>query len=279
MHVIKPNNRRQLAGAAILTITLGIAFGFLEHIRRQSVESRNGVLDSAEVRQLYDRVAPFYDLLTAPYRWFGAYNLADQAIAKLYLQLGDTVVDLGTGTGRNLAALAKDVGPSGRVIGVDISPAMLAKAAAKIDQINNIELVEADISTYQLPPDTRAVISTYAIEMLPDYDQVVARLAQQMPEDGRIATTGLKEPERWPEWLIRLASAINRPFGVAREYRSHRPWEAIHRYTTNTSYSESLAGALYLAAGTTERDAQKTASSPSNSASIMQRRRKNRDAG
>lgn len=147
---------------------------------RSTVSNRPspGVLDAAEVKQLYDRVAPFYDLLTAPYRWIGAGHIADEAIRQLRLQSGDTVVGLGTGTSVNLVALSNAVGPTGRVVGVDLSPEMLQRAATRIadDHLTNVELVRADIATYQPPPEASAVIATYAIEMLPDYDAVIARL-------------------------------------------------------------------------------------------------------
>lgn len=212
-----------------------------------------GVLDAAGVRQLYDRVAPFYDLLTAPYRWIGTGRIVDEAIRQLRLRPGDTVVDLGTGTGRNLVALSNAVGPDGHVVGVDLSPQMLqrARARATAHQLSNVELVEGDIATFRLPPVASGVIATYAIEMLPDYDDVIARLVNQMPDEGRIALVGLRDPAAWPEWLIWIGSAINRPFGVSKDYRSHRPWEAIQLHTTDSTYTEAFAGAVYLAAGTT----------------------------
>lgn len=98
-------------------------------------------------------------------------------------------------------------------------------------------------------PDTQAVVASYAIEMLADYDAVIARMVARLRDDGRIAVTGLRDPERWPEWLVRLASVINRPLGVTEAYRSHRPWESINRYTSNSVYDEALGGAAYVAAG------------------------------
>lgn len=210
------------------------------------------VLDAGEVRSLYDRMAPFYDVASKPYGWFGARRLAERAIDELRLEPGDTVVELGTGTGRNLEALSAAVGPDGNVIGVDLSPGMLEVAQGKVDDAGlvNVELVEADMTTYELPADTRAVLSTYAMEMLPDYEEVIGSLAGQLLSGGRIVLNGLRHPDRWPEWVTRTGSALSRPFGVSDAYQQHRPWEAIERHMDGVVYDEAMAGAAYLAAGT-----------------------------
>lgn len=210
------------------------------------------VLASEQVRTLYDRLAPFYDVVSRPYGWFGSKRLAMRALNELRLQPGDTVVDLGTGTGRNLAALAAAVGASGHVIGVDLSPGMLEQARHRVAEldIDNVELVEADMARYDLPPGTVGVVSSYAMEMLPGYDDVIARLVGQLRPGGRVVLNGLRHPARWPEWVVRLGSALSRPFGVSEAYRSHRPWQAIEAHTIDVVYGEAMAGAVYLAAGT-----------------------------
>lgn len=87
--------------------------------------------------------------------------------------------------------------------------------------------------------------------MRPDYGDIIERLATLLADhEGRIVTTGLREPERWPEWLIRIGSAINRVFGVSADYRDHCPWQAVVEHTFDNQYLESHAGAVYLAAGT-----------------------------
>ena len=175
--------------------------------------------------------------------------MAKRAVEELGLGPGDTVVDLGTGTGWALPRLADAVGPHGRLVGVDISTGMLTRARRRVASYDNVELVAADIATYRLPEGTRAVMSASAMEMLPDYDAVIARLARELPPDGRLAVTGLRDPERWPEWLVRFASALNRPFGVSNDYRHHHPWEATRQHTSSATYVDVLGGAVYLAVG------------------------------
>ena len=238
----------------VAVIAAGGAWLLNRRAQRNSVTD-DGVLDSAGVRRLYDRIASVYDIAASPYNLIGARRLAKQAISELRLNPGDTVVDLGTGTGWNLPHLSTAVGPNGTVIGVDISPGMLEQARKRVEGLGlgNVELVEADISTYQLPPDTNAVVSTFVIEMRPDYRNIVQRLATTLADNGRIATTGLRHPDRWPEWLIALGTGLVRIFGVSDAYRNHRPWEAIADHTTDSLYVESHAGVIYLAAGTAHR--------------------------
>lgn len=210
-----------------------------------------GVLDSDGVRRLYDRIASRYDLAASPFRLIRGRRLAEQAIDELHLGPGDTVVDLGTGTGWNLLRLADRVGPTGTVIGVDISARMLDQARQNIGDRAIVELVEADIATYRPPPDTDAVISTFAIEMRPDHETIIERFATEIRPGGRIAITGLRHADHWPTWLSNAGARAMRFFGANDSYRSHRPWEAIQRHTTNTTYADSHAGVIYLAAGTT----------------------------
>ncbi len=161
------------------------------------------MLDAEAVRGLYDRVAPVYDVLSCPYRLIDGRRLVRRGIRDLELRPGDTVVDLGTGTGWALPRLADAVGPSGRVIGVDISLGMLERARRRVKGRDNINLVHADIADYHLPRGTRGVLAAFAIEMLPDYDAVIARLVRELPAEASIAVTGLRDPDRWPEWLVK----------------------------------------------------------------------------
>lgn len=212
--------------------------------------SRAGIHDGAAVRRMYDRLAPVYDVASRPYGWWGTRRLADRALRELRLTRGGTVVELGTGTGRNLPALAAAVGPEGRVVGVDLSPGMLERARRRTRGLRQVELVEADMRDYELPDGTDAVFAAYAMEMVEEYDALIARLTSQLRPGGRLVLNGLRSPERWPRWLVRIASGLSRPFGVTDAYRDLHPWESVQARLRDTVYDEAAGGAAYLAAGT-----------------------------
>ena len=150
------------------------------------------------MRRLYAGLTPFYDLAVLPFEALGHRRIAVQSLA---LQPGDFVVDLGCGTGLNLAALHRAVGSQGRIIGVDLTEEMLGKAEARIDRAGlwNVELVQADVTTYEIPAGIDGVIATYVLEAVPEYDAVVRSVAAALPVGGRLVSYGLKRPDRWPE--------------------------------------------------------------------------------
>lgn len=216
----------------------------------RSTSQRGGELDADGVRGLYSTLAEDYDVLSSVYRLLGAGRLALRGIDALGLQAGDTVVDLGCGTGTYLPRLAEEVGPSGRVVGVDLSPEMLAQARDRVSGLEQVELVEADIRTFELPAELDAALATFALEMVPAYDQVIARVCRVLrPARGRIAVMGLRESEAWPRWLVRVGVALARPFGVDEAYTDHRPWEAIRQYADEVLHDSTAGGAIYLSVG------------------------------
>jgi demethylmenaquinone methyltransferase/2-methoxy-6-polyprenyl-1,4-benzoquinol methylase len=98
----------------------------------------------------YDRIAPWYRalsplfLINPPMR--------RKAVAALTLGPGDTVLEVGVGSGRNLPYLLDAVGTGGGIVGVDLSPGMLAEARRVIARrgASNVCLIEADASTVDL---------------------------------------------------------------------------------------------------------------------------------
>lgn len=209
------------------------------------------LLSKEEVRRLYRRTASFYDAALWMYRRTGADRHRKLAVAALCLRPGDTAVDLGCGTGANLPMLREAVGPSGRVIGVDLTDAMLERARRRIERAGweNVDLVEADLAEYTIPTGVAGALATFALEMVPEYDVVVRRVAEALPPGGRLVIYGLKRPERWPRWLVQLGIWVNRPFGVSEEYAALRPFESLRRHMREIEHREFYAGAAYLSVG------------------------------
>ncbi|MGB5951630.1 MAG: methyltransferase domain-containing protein [Ornithinimicrobium sp.] len=225
-------------------IALAGAVGYATH--RASLGE---VRDSQAVRRLYDRLAPAYDLSAWIFRPLGASRLQERAVDLLNLRAGDTVVDLGCGTGINLPVLARVVGEHGHVIGVDLSAGMLAQAQRRVDRENlsQVTLIQEDIRDVQLPPDTTAVLASGSLEMVPEYDTVIHDLAAQLtPVGGRLAVGGFRRPPGWPEWAITLGRTATAVFGVTRAYESIQPWRSVRHHMGEIGFDTAAGGALYL---------------------------------
>lgn len=211
------------------------------------------ILSKRETRDLYRRRAKRYDLAVWIYRLFG-FRLdyyREQTVKALRLSPGDLVVELGCGTGLNFPYLERAVDSEGKIIGIDLTDLMLEVARDRVEREgwHNVELVQADVSQWALPESVSGFISTLAITLVPEYDLVIRRASQALVPGGRIAIFDMKEPDRWPEWLIRLAAWLNKPFGVSLELANRHAWESVRSYLTEVEYKEYYFGALYLSVG------------------------------
>ena len=211
------------------------------------------VLTPSQTRALYRRLAPHYDRLVGLFRLSGARvsTYRYRAVEALSVSPGDTVVDLGCGTGRNFPWLERAVTASGRIVGVDLTDAMLSNARHRVESAGwaNVDLAECDVADYEFPGNVGGVLSTFAMTMFDDYDGVIRRAAQALRPGGRLAILEMKRPAGWPEWMVRCGSWLLRPFGVSPAYAERTPWESVRRHLDEVLYQEFYAGTIYLCVG------------------------------
>jgi SAM-dependent methyltransferase len=117
-----------------------------------------------------------------------SFGCGDPAIASAFTA-GETVVDLGSGAGRDAFAVAAAVGPGGRVIGVDMTPAMVerARSAAKRLELHQVEFREGLIE--RLPIEhavADAVISNCVLNLAADVPVVLAEALRVLRPGGRL---------------------------------------------------------------------------------------------
>jgi len=206
-----------------------------------------------EIKEIYRRRAARYDWSTNLYSLIGFRQLAyrRRAVAALAAAAGDTVVEIGCGTGLNFPLLQRVVGPEGRIVGVDLTDAMLEAARQRATRHGwtNVELVQVDASRFEFPPDLGGVISTFALTLVPEYDEVIRHALHALAPGRRLVVLDFKEPARAPSWLVDLGVVLTRPFAVTRDLSDRHPWESIERHASRSSMTELYWGFAYVAAG------------------------------
>ena len=207
--------------------------------------------------ETYRKKAKHYDLTSRFYPVPGYPQRAQrlQAVRALGLRPGATVVDVACGTGLNFSLLEQAIGPNGRIVGVDLTDAMLGQARQRIETNGwrNVSLVQADAAEFDFPTEVDAILSTYALSHVPDCGDVIAHGAAALSRGGHWVVLDLKAPDNVPRWLAQLGIAVGRRFGSIDEWARRRPWEAVHAAMqdelADLSWTELCFGTAFLAAG------------------------------
>ncbi|MFB6228132.1 MAG: class I SAM-dependent methyltransferase [Halobacteriales archaeon] len=137
------------------------------------------------VDRFYTRWASAYDLLASAAPGIG--TVRRRAIDALKIDPGDTVVEMGCGTGANFPHLRAAVGPEGAVIGVDLAGGVLDRAQSRIDRAGweNVALVRGDATRPALQ-EADALLATFVVGMFDDPERVVDRWCDLLGSGGRI---------------------------------------------------------------------------------------------
>ncbi len=200
--------------------------------------------DRGAALQQYRRRAGIYDLelaLLEPVR--------RQAIARLALKPGEVVLDVGCGTGLSLALLRQGVGARGRIIGIEQSPEMIAKARERVAQTRwkNVTLLCSPVETAALPGLADCALFHFTHDILRRSD-ALANVLRHLKPGARVVASGLKWAGAWaaPVNLLVLPAAL---YSVTSMEGLDRPWSRLAAHTTPLDVQTMLLGAVYIASG------------------------------
>jgi ubiquinone/menaquinone biosynthesis C-methylase UbiE len=132
------------------------------------------------------------------------------AIERLAVAAGERILDVGCGCGQTLLQLAERAGPSGYVLGVDISPPMLARARERVAAQPTVALALGDAQTYAFAPGAfDALYSRFGVMFFDDARAAFRNLRAAARSGGRLSFVCWQDLAKNP-WAARPLEAVMR---------------------------------------------------------------------
>jgi ubiquinone/menaquinone biosynthesis C-methylase UbiE len=210
----------------------------------------NRAPDPQRARDRYERLAATYD---RQYRLVGRIqdSLRRDAVARLRLQPGDTVLDIGCGTGASFALLEQAVGTRGRLIGVEQSRAMLDRARHRAEQAgwSNVTCIEAPAHEAVIPPVADAALFFFTHDILRSREALANVLGAVRP-GGRVVAAGGRQGCSWLLPVNIVWWLVARRYATTLE-GAREPWGLLMPHLVSPKVESRGLGLLYIAAGAT----------------------------
>jgi SAM-dependent methyltransferase len=141
------------------------------------------------------------------------------------------------------------VGPGGRIIGIDLSPEMIAQARERVAEAGweNVTLIEAAVEDGGIDTTADAALFSFTHDILQS-PAAVGRVASSLRPGARVASVGAKLAGRW-NFIVNAGVRMS-----ARPYMTtfaglDRPWRELERYTGEMEYRSLALGGAYVAWG------------------------------
>jgi len=201
-------------------------------------------------RYLVHLIRPFpnFDL-------FFAQSLRKKAVALLQLKSGDRVLDVGCGPGGSFPYLVEAVGPSGEVVGVEISPEVVINATRRIEanHWSNVRVVTADARTVMLDGMFDGLLMLGAPDAYAS-QQALDNLLRYLKPDACIVAFGAKLTDRFPGRMLNpvLRSLIRFSFSSTPTLNC-APWEVLADRLAESHVQKYFLGCMFLQWGSGRR--------------------------
>lgn len=184
--------------------------------------------------------------------------MRELAVGALQLQPGDTVLDVACGSGLCFEPIEAQIGPSGRIVGVDLSPDMLELARRRVDAHGwqNVTLIRSSMDDVILSARWDAALFHFTQDVLQSRT-ALTNIFSQANNPARVALAGTK---LFPWWLAPLNLYIwLANWSYMTTFRGlSRPWSLLQRdYVPNLRVRPVWLGASYVGAGEYRRSGSK----------------------
>lgn len=168
-----------------------------------------------------------------------------EGVSVLELEKGAVVLDIACGTGFNFPFLVEAIGPEGRVVAVDISPAMLQRARgyALKNGWENVEFILGDVTETRLP-EADAAAAFWCLVSIPHYRLALKNIVSSLRNGGRLAVLDFKRMDSFPGRVLNpIFEMIGR---MTHQDVTREPWLAMEEILASLEMREWKFGGVLL---------------------------------
>ena len=202
------------------------------------------VLDRTGGAQAYQDLAHRYDHRTRTFQ-----HWRERLVAQLPVGPGDTVLDVGCGTGLCMPGLQQKIGPTGRIIGLDVAPDMLTLAAERASENGwqNVDLITGSIDEAVIDATADAAVFCAVHDILQS-PAAVSNVIDHLRPGAAVAAIGGKWPAPWLWPLRAWVANLHAPF-ITDFSGFDEPWQHLSAHIPDLRIRQLGAGTGYLAYG------------------------------
>jgi len=175
-----------------------------------------------EIKETYAKLSKIYAILEGIFEK----KLRERGLGYLDIQKGETVLEIGFGTGYTLVEIAKSVGETGKAYAVDVTPEMVELARQRLEReglATRVELSEGDARNMSYEDNMfDAVYMAAVLELFdtPDIPKVLKEIKRVLKLDGRLGVISIPKEGYENSRVLRLYEWVHRKFP---KYASCRP--------------------------------------------------------
>jgi ubiquinone/menaquinone biosynthesis C-methylase UbiE len=211
-----------------------------------TVPSSESLLEETAGSPAYGGHAGRYDQRTRTFQ-----HWREQLVTRLPVGSGDTVLDVGCGTGLCMPGLQDKIGSTGRIIGIDASPDMLALAAQRVTESGwrNVHLINAPVAEAVIDGTADAALFC-AVHDVMQSPEAIANVFAHLRPGAAVAAIGGKWPAPWLWSLRKWVADLHAPF-ITDFTGFDQPWHLLAGYVPDLQIRQLGGGTGYLALGHT----------------------------
>ena len=172
-----------------------------------------------------------------------------RTIEKINLKPGDCVLDVACGTGLSFQPILDKIGPTGKLIGIEVSPEMFSLARQRmLDALwKNVTLINEPMETAPIPKGIDAILFNYTHDVVRS-TKALENIFNSATTETRVAIAGMKKLPWYLGFMNIYVVMAAKPYMSTLE-GLEKPWSHLEKYLDQFTYENTLLGTGYIGSG------------------------------